>query len=390
MSFSRRPSATRKADASAALAALAVLVLAAILVWAAPLAGLAAAGRALAPYLAFPPRTAQVAHAPFSWSAFALLCVPIVAALALYGAVLARARPGPPRRAAARLPWWGWLGLSLLAAGWLAAWSDTLVPSAWRRESFAVLWLGYIVALNAFVHRRAGRSLLTHRTRWFLSLFPASAVFWWLFEYLNQFAGNWYYSGIEARGDWEYFLQATLPFCTVLPAVASTWDWLRQSPRLDVLALPSVKGGAPLAWLALVAGTLGLAGIGLWPDALFSLLWLAPLAVLAGLQKLLVGETLFAPLARGDWRPLLQPAFAALVCGLLWELWNYGSLARWHYGIPYVERFRVFEMPLLGYAGYLPFGVECALVMDLVARAVERRPLWPLDRGAHASSRDVR
>jgi hypothetical protein len=33
-------------------------------------------------------------------------------------------------------------------------------------------------------------------------------------------------------------------------------------------------------------------------------------------------------------------------------------------------------MPLLGYAGYLPFGVTCALVMDLVARLVERRGLY--------------
>jgi hypothetical protein len=43
-----------------------------------------------------------------------------------------------------------------------------------------------------------------------------------------------------------------------------------------------------------------------------------------------------------------------------------------------VQRFQIFEMPLLGYAGYLPFGIECCLVMDLVARIVERRSVWPL------------
>jgi len=386
MSCSRRRSATRNSDASAALAALA---LAAVLVWAAPLVGLALTARPLAPYLGFPPRSARIAHAPFSWSAFALLCIPLLAALALYAAALLRARPRPRRPSVARFPGWGWLGLALLAAGWLAAWSD-LAPSAWRRESFTVLWLGYIVALNALVYRRAGRSLMTHRRAWFYSLFPASALFWWSFEYLNQFVGNWYYAGIEASGDWSYFFQATLPFCTVLPAVASTWDWLRRLARLDALALPALRGGAALAWLALVVGALGLAGIGRWPDGLFSLLWLAPLLILGGLQKLLLGETLFEPLARGDWRPLLQPALAALVCGLAWELWNWGSLAKWHYSIPYVERFRVFEMPLLGYAGYLPFGVECALVMDLVARAVEQRALWPLDASAPVASGDVR
>jgi hypothetical protein len=66
-------------------------------------------------------------------------------------------------------------------------------------------------------------------------------------------------------------------------------------------------------------------------------------------------------------------ALAALCCGLFWEMWNAHSLARWQYALPYVERFRIFEMPALGYAGYLPFGLECALICDLVGRAVTRR-----------------
>ena len=49
-------------------------------------------------------------------------------------------------------------------------------------------------------------------------------------------------------------------------------------------------------------------------------------------------------------------------------MWNVHSLARWQYDIPYVERFRIFEMPLLGYAGYLPFGLECMAVADAASR----------------------
>lgn len=65
-----------------------------------------------------------------------------------------------------------------------------------------------------------------------------------------------------------------------------------------------------------------------------------------------------------------------MMCGVLWELWNYGSAAKWPYSVPYVQRFHLFEMPLLGYAGYLPFGALCALVMDLALRLVERRSLY--------------
>jgi hypothetical protein len=32
------------------------------------------------------------------------------------------------------------------------------------------------------------------------------------------------------------------------------------------------------------------------------------------------------------------------------------------YDVPYVGRFHIFEMPLLGFAGYGPFGWECAAV----------------------------
>jgi hypothetical protein len=339
--------------------------------WSAPLLGLAAGGYPLLPYLDFPPRTGQAAHAPFAWPAFAALSLPAFVAVALFFIAIARARPvAAAGRAAGRFPWWGWLGLSLIAAGWLLAWNTA------QRHTFTLLWLGYILLVNALVFRRAGYSLLTHRTGWFLALFPVSATFWWLFEHLNQFVRNWYYSGVQARGDWDYFVQATLPFSTVLPAVAATWSWLRQFARLETAALPALRGHTSLAWVAVGAGALALAALGAWPEALYPVVWIGPLLLLAGLQQLLLGETLLEPIARGDWRPLLQPAAAALICGLFWELWNYGALAKWHYSIPYAQRFHVFEMPLAGYAGYLPFGVSCALVMDLVARLVERGRLY--------------
>ena len=46
-------------------------------------------------------------------------------------------------------------------------------------------------------------------------------------------------------------------------------------------------------------------------------------------------------------------------------MWILYSSAKWVYSIPYVHRFQVFEMPVLGYAGYLPFGLECVAVARL-------------------------
>ena len=59
---------------------------------------------------------------------------------------------------------------------------------------------------------------------------------------------------------------------------------------------------------------------------------------------------------------------AGLICGFFWELWNSQSLAHWVYTVPFVHDFKMFEMPILGYAGYLPFGLECVVVASLLPR----------------------
>jgi hypothetical protein len=71
-------------------------------------------------------------------------------------------------------------------------------------------------------------------------------------------------------------------------------------------------------------------------------------------------------LADGDWRAVWLAALAALICGFFWEMWNWHSFSQWIYTVPYVERFKIFEMPLLGFLGYLPFGLECLVVADWI------------------------
>ena len=100
------------------------------------------------------------------------------------------------------------------------------------------------------------------------------------------------------------------------------------------------------------------------PIILFPLLWLSPLGLLLGIQCLRKDQTCFQSLARGDWRPVLLSALAALFCGFWWELWNVYSLVHWEYTIPYVHALKIFEMPVLGYSGYLPFGLTCLAISE--------------------------
>ena len=116
----------------------------------------------------------------------------------------------------------------------------------------------------------------------------------------------------------------------------------------------------------LIISGMSLAGIGLFPNYLYPLLWVSPLVIIVSFQALAGEQHIFSALAEGDWSLFVTSALAALICGVFWEMWNFYSLAKWVYSVPYVQRFHVFEMPLLGFAGYLPFGLECAVIGDHV------------------------
>lgn len=357
---------------STALRFLSLLIALALMLVGLPLAGLALAARPLAPYLEFPPHTEYVVHADFSWWAFAATALLVTAALAPFvkRVVSSSANGAQHPLVAAPLPWWGWLAVAWLAGVWLLAWNRFAWFAPVQGFTFSMLWLGYIVIVNALTWRRSGRCMLTHRPAYLLALFPASAAFWWLFEYLNRFVQNWFYIGIGTLGPWQYFWQATLPFSTVLPAVLGTRELLACYPRFvagleHAWRVPRARSRG-LAWIVLIVSGAGLAAVGVWPNALFSLLWLAPLASLTALQIIAGEASLLDGPAKGDWRAVWQVALAGLLCGVFWEMWNYGSLAHWEYSVPLVHRFEIFHMPLLGYGGYLPFGLECLAVAKLL------------------------
>ena len=353
------------------------LLLIAALLLGLPIAGAFVGGQPILQYLEFPPLTRYRVPAAFSWPAFLGLAA-FEVLLYLPVAALLRAIAGHRPPATARFPTWG-IGAALwLVIWWALAWTRLPVLGDLQSHTFTGLWLGYIGVVNAWTFARSGRCMLTHRPRYAAALFAASAAFWWFFEYLNRFVQNWVYEGVEHFGPLRYFLFATLPFSTVLPAVLGTADLLETfTPphaltRCPVRLPPATRGGA---WALLVIAAAGLAGIGLWPDRLYPLVWMAPFFLLVAMRQLRGEPTALSPAASGDWRRVAILMTAALVCGFFWEMWNYSSLARWVYLVPYVGRFHLFEMPALGYAGYLPFGLECAVIAD--ALLPQRDPAAP-------------
>jgi hypothetical protein len=339
-----------------------------------PLLGAFTAGLPLDRYLEFPPLTRYITPAAFSWPIFISMSafVLIVLGPMLYQIFTTQRTSTGALTPSRQFPWWGWLGLAWLACAWLLAWNrfDWFEPL--QRHTFTPLWLGYIVVVNALTFKRGGYCLLRDRVTYLLALFVASALFWWYFEFLNRFVQNWHYTGIGTFTAGEYVFFGTLSFSTVLPAVVSTRDLLATFPRLTSGMETYIKwrpeNPCRLASIALIVSAIALANIGRWPDYLFPMLWMAPLLVLVAVQSLRGESHVLRGVALGNWRSIWTAALAALVCGIFWELWNWNSLAKWHYAVPFVHRFQLFEMPLLGYAGYLPFGVECIAIAELLKR----------------------
>ena len=356
-----------------------------VLVLGLPLLGVLWAGEPLSRYLEFPPRTSYVQHEPFSWPVFiaiALLIVIVLGPVSFRIAVSNHQLSAASHRSSAfvgtlhasrfTLPWWGWFAVGWTCLWWVVAWTRVPELVVIQEHTFTPLWLGYIMIVNACTFARTGRCMMLHRPRYFLSLFLLSAVFWWVFEYLNRFVQNWYYVGVADLSSVEYFFRATTPFSTVLPAVIGTAELLTSyrvisSGRNRFKAIQYLQKKWS-GWVLVGLSCCGLFGIGLWPNYLFPLVWVGPLLLVVSLQALAGTPTAFSPLAQGDWRGIGVPALAALICGIFWELWNWKSLAHWEYALPFVHRFPLFEMPLLGYAGYLPFGLECVVVADLCLR----------------------
>lgn len=333
------------------------------------------AGEEIIRYLKFPPLTQYIEHAGYSWIVFSAMGLFIAAVISPIAARVISSHAESENGQTKPFPLWGWGSLALCIISWIMAWTRFEWFTDYQIFTFSPLWLSYIGIVNALTFSRSGKCMLTSRPGHLIRLFIASAVFWWYFEYLNRFVQNWYYIGIEGLTPFQYVIFATLPFSTVLPAVLSTCELLETFPRLRSglknYRKIDVKHPKPAAGAILIIAAAGLYAIGIYPDYLYPLLWLCPLFILTSLQSLSGKKTLFSPLSHGDWQRITLLAVSALICGFFWEMWNSCSYAKWQYSIPFVQRYHLFEMPVLGYAGYLPFGLECGVIADFCSEQQE-------------------
>jgi hypothetical protein len=253
-------------------------------------------------------------------------------------------------------PVYGWFGLVLAITFWILNWSLSGLRTQW---GFFPMWLGYCLAVDAVVFTRKGHSLLTRTPSAYAALFLISVPAWWLFEIINLRTQNWYYMGEQYFTDAQFLLFSSLSFSTVMPAVfgtaelASTFTWIKGIKcklRFEI---------TPAGLIALfAAGLTMLLMILIWPAYFFCFVWLSLYLILEPLNFRLKNRTLLQYISVGNWQPLLALWVGCITCGFFWEMWNFYSYPKWIYYIPFFNFLHIFEMPLPGYFGYIPFSME--------------------------------
>ena len=261
-------------------------------------------------------------------------------------------------------------GVLLNAASWATAWAG---PEPYRNHTFFPLWLGFIIAVDGLTRWKTGTSLMYRLKAQFVLLFLISIPIWWIFELANKRLQNWEYI-LPHNYSWlRYHAEASLAFSTVAPAIFVAAEFvgatLVKSPVHWIRIAPNRR---QLVGIAIAGAVLFLATM-LWPGLFFPMIWISIFLCIDSIARLLGGRSISSSVAEGTWTVVVALFIGTLMCGFFWEFWNFWSMPKWTYSIKYADWFRLFEMPILGYGGYLPFGLEVFAFVALADRLLGTR-----------------
>jgi hypothetical protein len=252
---------------------------------------------------------------------------------------------------------YGWAGLTGLLCG------EGLLFSGIRPVTIyftPLMWTCYILLTDAAVLAIRGHSFLHNHPRGFLELALLSIPLWMIFEAYNLRLQNWTYRGVPQA--WPLALLGYgWSFATITPGIFETADlidsfgWFRPGRRIEFgrwlrICMIILGAGCLLIPLLVARST---------ARTLFILVWIGFLFLLDPLNYRLGLPSLTDDLERGCGSRFYSLLVSGFVCGWYWEFWNYWAAAKWYYIFPIFQEWKIFEMPIPGYLGFLPFALEC-------------------------------
>jgi hypothetical protein len=352
-----------------------------------------------ADFFNFPPAmTDHAAKAPFNLVVFisiALVCLAIVVFYlfpTLFGFKKVKVPASLQKMERGKIPVWFWLGAFLMFGAMFFMWGKFSGPKFITNWTLLPLFWGAIIFFDGIVYYRTnGRSLINDRPQTLIAIAVCSIGGWAYFEYLNFFVKeNWYYPAGNLISTEQFIVYSLLGSSALLTIAFELYMLLESFPKLAVKYTqgPKLVVSKKVWKIILVLSLLIMFLIGIFPDEMFFFIWLAPLLLFLSILEIYNIWTPFTPISKtGNWAPFALMCLTYLIQGFFHEFWNYFSAIHlptnevitynpgfWQYSIPYVNVLHVFEMPVLGFFGYLPFGLYCWVAWLLFAELLGINP----------------
>lgn len=225
---------------------------------------------------------------------------------------------------------------------------------------YPITWWILLFVIDTFNFRRWKESLLrTHLKFLFGIIVPLSISYWLYFEFANLYFPQWYYVGL-LPGVWTRTILSMLSFSTVIPAVAEIL-WLFAGPNLVASAEPAFRKwtasfiaiGLALAIAPFFAGNILVSAV----------IWIWPFLILLP----------FSAYNFFNSQSLLFISLAGLANGFLWEFLNFWAPTKWKY-LVLPDSAHLFEMPILGYLGFIPFAFSTIALYLFAKRFLKPKP----------------
>ncbi len=230
---------------------------------------------------------------------------------------------------------------------------------------YMLAWWPYIFLADGIVRYKTGTSIWTRSKKSLLSLSIWSVTVWLIFELYNLVMKNWHYIDIVPNR-WIRWLGYSLAFATVLPGLFETYELIGAFNIFSSARLPKFEITKNLEDILILIGISFLVFPISFPKYCYPLVWGGFVFLLDPINRRMRGRSFLSELSKGNLTKAYQMLLSGLICGFLWEFWNYWAGAKWIYTVPFVGNIKLFEMPVAGFLGFPPFALECYCMYEFL------------------------
>jgi len=270
-------------------------------------------------------------------------------------------------RAQRGLPGYAWLGLVSMVLFQVVLFTTDI---EFVRLNFTpIQWTGLILFLDGIQKWRRGTSIIADHFGEFAILLLISIGSWVIFEAYNVLLKNWQYFGLPETM-WLRYAGYAWAFATISPAMFVIYESLDDLlPGHDTRDRPRLPNA--VFWPFVIFGLACLVVPIAWPSThMTPLVWMGFAFFLDPINGRLGERSILSEFFTGRYRSMPVFFLAGLVAGLFWEFWNFWAGAKWSYDVPYLGHIKIFEMPVLGFLGFMPFIIESYAIYVFVRRLI--------------------